>query len=50
LVTLALADFTPLEGGVPLLHQGRFVGAIGVSGDTPQVDAAIAKAGAAVLD
>ncbi|MGH9460364.1 MAG: GlcG/HbpS family heme-binding protein [Vicinamibacteria bacterium] len=50
LVTLALADFTPLEGGVPLFHQGRFVGAIGVSGDTPQVDAAIAMAGAAALD
>lgn len=28
----ALPDFTPLQGGVPLLLDGRVVGAIGVSG------------------
>lgn len=49
LVTLALADFTPLEGGVPIFYEGKFVGAIGVSGDTPQVDAEIAMAGAAAV-
>jgi glc operon protein GlcG len=49
LVMLALSDFTPLEGGVPLYSNGQFVGAIGVSGDTPQVDAAIAMAGAAAI-
>jgi uncharacterized protein GlcG (DUF336 family) len=48
-VMLALSDFTPLEGGVPILSDGKFVGAVGVSGDTPQVDAAIAMAGAGVI-
>ena len=46
---LALADATPLQGGVPVLVAGRVVGAVGVSGDTPQVDEEIAVAGAAVL-
>ncbi len=48
-VTLALEDFTPLQGGVPIFSAGRFVGAIGVSGDSPQVDEEIAMAGAAVV-
>jgi glc operon protein GlcG len=47
---LALADATPLQGGVPVLVAGRVVGAIGVSGDTPQVDEAIALAGAAAVN
>jgi glc operon protein GlcG len=47
--TLALADATPLQGGVPVLVDGKVVGAVGVSGDTPQVDEAIAIAGAAVI-
>ena len=42
---LALADATPLQGGVPVLIGGRVVGAVGVSGDSPQVDEAIAIAG-----
>jgi len=46
---LALADATPLQGGVPVLVDGRVVGAVGVSGDTPQIDEAIAIAGAAVI-
>ena len=46
LVTLALADFTPLQGGVPIFADGQFVGAIGVSGDSPQVDEDIATVGA----
>ncbi len=46
---LALADATPLQGGVPILLDGRVVGAIGVSGDTPQVDEDIAIAGAAAF-
>jgi glc operon protein GlcG len=49
IVTLALDDFTPLQGGVPIVWAGQFVGAIGVSGDSPQVDEAIAMAGAAVI-
>jgi len=46
IVTLALSDFTPLQGGVPIFADGQFVGAIGVSGDSPQVDEDIATAGA----
>ncbi len=42
---LALADATPLQGGVPVLMGGKVVGAVGVSGDTPQVDEDIAIAG-----
>jgi len=43
---LALAEATPLQGGVPVLFGGKVIGAIGVSGDTPQVDEDIAIAGA----
>ena len=46
---LALADATPLQGGVPIRLDGKVIGAIGVSGDTPAVDEAIALAGAAAL-
>jgi glc operon protein GlcG len=46
---LALADATPLQGGVPVLINGRVVGAVGVSGDSPQVDEEIALAGAGVI-
>jgi glc operon protein GlcG len=49
IVTLALDDFTPLQGGVPIFSGGLFVGAIGVSGDSPQVDEEIAMAGAAAI-
>jgi uncharacterized protein GlcG (DUF336 family) len=38
-----------MAGGVPLLHQGVCLGAIGISGMTPAVDTAIANAGAAAL-
>ncbi len=43
---LALADATPLQGGLPVLFDGKVIGAIGVSGDTPQIDEDIALAGA----
>ncbi len=43
---LALADATPLQGGVPVLIDGKVVGAVGVSGDSPQADEEIAIAGA----
>ena len=33
----------------PIRHHGRVVGAIGVSGNTPQEDEDIAKVGAAAL-
>jgi len=47
---LALPDATPLQGGVPLTFDGKVIGAIGVSGNTPQEDEDIAMAGAAVAD
>ncbi len=49
IAALALADATPLQGGVPIVIDGKVVGAVGVSGDTPQVDEAIAIAGAAAV-
>jgi glc operon protein GlcG len=45
---LALPGATPLQGGVPIIVGGKVIGAIGVSGNTPQEDEDIAKAGAAV--
>lgn len=42
---LALPGATPLQGGLPIIHGGRVLGAIGVSGNTPQEDEAIARAG-----
>jgi glc operon protein GlcG len=46
----ALPDFTPLQGGVPIVHEGQIIGAIGVSGaKSAQQDEEIAKAGAAAL-
>lgn len=46
---LALADATPLQGGIPVQIGGRVVGAVGVSGDSPQVDEEIATAGAKAI-
>ena len=46
---LALAGATPLQGGVPVVIDGAVVGAVGVSGDSPQVDEDIAIAGANAL-
>src|SRR5713101_4655863 len=46
----ALADFTPLQGGVPVLVDGQVVGGVGVSGaaSAPQ-DEELAIAGAASI-
>jgi len=38
-----------VDGGLPLLRDGRVVGAIGVSGMNPTQDAFVAQAGAAAL-
>ena len=46
---LALPGATPLQGGLPITVDGKVVGAIGVSGNTPQEDEDIAKAGAALF-
>ena len=44
--SLVLPGATPLQGGLPLVFDGKVIGAIGVSGNTPQEDEDIAKAGA----
>jgi len=44
---LALPGATPLQGGVPIEFEGKVIGAIGVSGNTPREDEDIAKVGAA---
>jgi glc operon protein GlcG len=44
---LALPGATPLQGGIPIELDGIVIGAIGVSGNTPQEDEAIALAGTA---
>jgi uncharacterized protein GlcG (DUF336 family) len=43
---LALEGAVPVDGGVPLIADGKIVGAIGVSGGTSDQDAQCAKAGA----
>ncbi len=46
IAALALPGATPLQGGVPILFEGKVIGAIGVSGESPQEDEDVAKAGA----
>ena len=46
---LVLEGLCACEGGVPLFHDGRVVGAIGVSGVRASQDAQIAAAGARAL-
>src|SRR5207247_2972461 len=46
---LALPGATPLQGGVPITYEGKVIGAIGVSGESPAQDEDIAKAGAAAF-
>jgi uncharacterized protein GlcG (DUF336 family) len=46
---LSLSGAVPLEGGVPLVVDGKIVGAIGVSGANSQQDGVCANAGLAAL-
>jgi glc operon protein GlcG len=46
---LGLEGAVPIEGGLPLVMEGKIVGAIGVSGGTAQQDGMAAKAGADML-
>jgi len=46
---LALRHAVPVEGGVPLMVDGKIVGAIGVSGMASDQDGVIAKTGADAL-
>jgi glc operon protein GlcG len=42
---LTLRGANAVEGGVPLVIDGKIIGAIGVSGGTPDQDGGVAKAG-----
>lgn len=46
MAVLSLPDVMPIEGGVPLIVDGRIEGAIGVSGGTGQQDGIVANAAA----
>jgi uncharacterized protein GlcG (DUF336 family) len=48
-VMMGLPGAVPLEGGVPLVKDGQFLGAIGISGVQSFQDGIIARAGAAAL-
>ena len=46
---LGMPNLLPLDGGLPLIVEGRVVGAIGVSGMQSTQDAQVAAAGAAAI-
>lgn len=46
---LGLEDAVALEGGVPLIAEGKIIGAIGLSGDASENDGQCARAGAAAI-
>src|SRR5919112_3703007 len=47
---VALPDFTPLQGGVPIEYEGQIIGGVGVSGAaSAQQDEELAIAGASVF-
>lgn len=46
---LAIDNMLPIEGGLPVFHDGRIIGAIGVSGSPSHIDAAVAQAGVDAL-
>jgi uncharacterized protein GlcG (DUF336 family) len=47
---LTIPNISGIEGGIPLLKDGKIVGAIGVSGALAQQDSQVAEAGAAVFN
>lgn len=49
MAVLKLPGATPVEGGIPLMADGKLIGAIGVSGVTSQQDGQVAAAGVAAL-
>jgi glc operon protein GlcG len=46
---LTLDGIIAIEGGVPILQDGKIIGAIGVSGGSPAQDGEVARAGAAMV-
>jgi len=49
LLVLRLKDAIPVEGGLPIIVDGKLVGALGVSGGSSAEDEVCAEAGAAAL-
>ncbi|MEO5743917.1 MAG: heme-binding protein [Terracoccus sp.] len=49
IASFTTAGFSLLGGGVPLVHDGTVIGAVGVGGGSPEQDHAVATAGAAAL-
>ena len=49
-VMMMLPGATPIEGGLPLVRDGQFLGAIGISGVHSSEDGIIAAAGVACFD
>src|SRR4051812_26051115 len=47
---LAFDDVIASRGGIPLIEQGKIIGAIGCSGGTDSQDEAVSEAGAAVVE
>jgi glc operon protein GlcG len=47
---LALDGIVPMEGGLPILAEGKVIGAIGVSGVTSPQDGLVAAAGLKALE
>ena len=46
---LSLPNVIPFEGGLPLIIDGQYVGALGVSGGSAPQDGVVAKAGADII-
>jgi uncharacterized protein GlcG (DUF336 family) len=46
---LTLDGISAIEGGVPIIQDGKIIGAIGVSGGTAAQDGEVARAGAAMV-
>ena len=49
LLVLRLRDAIPVEGGVPIIHDGKLIGALGISGGSSAEDEVCAEAGAAAI-
>ncbi|MEO6405499.1 MAG: heme-binding protein [Ferruginibacter sp.] len=49
-LVLSLPAAMPIEGGVRILHEGKTVGAIGISGADSKVDGIIARAAVATFE
>lgn len=47
---LSIHDICPIEGGIPLIKEGKIVGAIGVSGAQSDQDCKVAIAGASIVN